>query len=170
MKCLARAALVVASLAALPTLAAEQWREFKPANAGFSVLMPGQPQAEVQPIKGSTEPNHLFGVNDQGRSFIVSYADYPAEAVKKASADDLFKGVEHGAAEAIHGSIRSDRSIVAFGHPAREAVIDGPSHTMKARYFLAGRRFYQVAYFGPKGSESSPEATNFLDSFRVTGQ
>jgi hypothetical protein len=38
---------------------------------------------------------------------------------------------------------------------------------LKARYYLAGSRLYQVVYLGSNGQEDGADALKFLDSFRV---
>ncbi len=168
MRCLARSALLFGLVLSVPALAADTWSEFKSSEGGFAVLMPGQPKLEQQPIEGATTPNNIYGVQQGDRSFVVSYHEYAPDVIKRTTADRLLAGVEHDSADAVKGTVRVDRNMVLGGHQAREVVIDKGAQTMKARYVLAGDRLYQVVFLGAKGAENGPDATKFLDSFRLT--
>jgi hypothetical protein len=168
MRCLAGSALLFGLVVSVPALAADTWSEFKSSEGGFAVMMPGQPKLEQQQIEGATAPNNIYGVQQGDRSFVVSYHEYAPDVIKRTTADRLLAGAEQNTAEAIKGTVRADRNMVVGGHQAREVVIDKGAQTMKARYLLAGSRLYQVVFLGAKGAESGPDATKFLDSFRLT--
>src|SRR5579883_3111676 len=168
MKCLAGSAFLVAFSLGGAALAADQWREVHPDKSGFTVMMPGEPSLEQQQIKGSSSPNNIYGVKEGNESFVVSYTDYPTGIVKQAGPAQVMNGVENGAVNAVKGKLRSQRDVALGDAQGREAIIDTGDYTLKARYYLAGDRLYQVVYFGQKGSEDGADANKFLDSFRVT--
>lgn len=167
---LALSALLFALALSAPALAAEPWREFKPPDGGFAVKMPGQPKLEQQRVEGTNTATNIYGIQQGSRNFVVSYHEYPADIIKRTSADKLLTGVERNTAEAVKGTVRADRNMVIGGHQAREAVIDSGTQTMKARYVLAGNRLYQVIFTGEKGSENGRDVATFLNSFRLTPQ
>jgi hypothetical protein len=69
------------------------------------------------------------------------------------------------------GKLTSSNSTTIVGkYPGREftASVTQPTGVLRARVYIAGNRLYQVWVVGKPEYVNSPEATAFLDSFRLT--
>lgn len=161
---LAAALCVLALCACFPEL---DWRELSPPGGGFSVLMPGRPQAESRPLAG--HPGvimQMWSARSAESLFGAGYADYPAAdaALLQSTAQALARNISGGvpsSRELRLGDAISARQIAAEGSAAGLAV------ELHARLALSGARLYQVVVISPKGKLAPADVEMFLGSFRL---
>jgi hypothetical protein len=149
------------------------WGDTVANKAGqFSVNFPGPVKESTQNVDTSagTATAHILSYRSREAIYTALYSDYPAGAVGKAPVDVVYAGAINGAVQKAGGTLRSSTPIQVGNITGREAVLDAPSkaETVRVRYFLVGDRLYQVMYDGPTGTEKSPQAMSFLDSFQIT--
>ena len=147
----------------------EDWKEFKPDGAGFSVLMPGTPQDSSQklPAVAGDIPNHLYTATRGDQAFIVGYNDIPERLNAAGKTEKLLNGARDGAAS--KGTIREEKKIALDGNPGREIVIDSPNGiASRMRIYLVKNRFYQTLVSVRKGKENDADVFKMLDSFKLT--
>lgn len=159
-------AVFVLFLVGSSTFAAEQWREFRAKDAGFAVMMPGNPTIQHQPLKNGSTVTTI--TSQEGSSdYIVAYADLPPGWQQKTDRDALLAAARDGAVKAVNGTIRDQHQFSAGGFKGLDVVYDTPSLTLRQRHFIDSDRHFQLTYAGPKGTEQQPDVTRFFDSFRA---
>jgi hypothetical protein len=109
---------------------------------------------------------------------MVIYCDYPAGSVAQSGGPDkVCANASDGAVKSVNGTVRTSSPYQLGDTNGLEVVADIPSKDPKVpanasvarlRFFVVGERLYQEMYIGPAGTETSPEAVAFLDSFRLT--
>lgn len=164
------ACLAVFVLFAAAPAQAQEWQTYRSAAGGYSVEMPGVPQqrqmqreAEIGPIT-----IHAAQLALPGREFIATHIDFPAGHFARLGLDQAFANARDGAAR--NRQILGERRLQLGGHPALEVVASRGNVVYVARSVIVGDRVVQVVYGGPLGSETSPDARRFIDSFALAGR
>ena len=155
-----------------------EWRELKVDDAGFSVLMRGQPYYGRQQL--DTPAGKMFVYlysSDRPESFFaVGYADYPLVRVVGAPPEQIFAGIRDSWTRRIEGRlVARDNSIkLASKYPGTEFVVEGKLKDAGAfvhgRLYLVDQRLYQVIAMGRKGEVPQAVVNRFLNSFRLIQQ
>jgi hypothetical protein len=111
-------------------------------------------------------------------AYMIIYCDYPAGSVARSGGPDkVCANASDGAVKNVGAKMRTSVSYQLGDVKGLEVVADIPSKDPKdstnasvarLRFFVVGDRLYQVMYIGPTGTDTSPPAVAFLDSFRLT--
>jgi hypothetical protein len=151
------------------TSIAQQWREYRPAAAGYRIEFPGTPQPvtrTVQTPHGEATVTVSVLARDKG-AFISNHTVLPAEIKQVDPQAVLDDGRDAGVAQ-VKGQLRDERRLTVDGAPARRIVIDIPPNKVSLLLaVLDGEMLYQAMYVGYRGSENEPDAERFLGSFRL---
>ena len=96
-----------------PALSQEpEWKEFASKEGGFKALMLGAPRAEEQKVRSPAGPlvNRLFVTQTAKEEvvYLVSYAEYPEEAFKQYSPEQILEAARTGTVENLKGKLASD--------------------------------------------------------------
>jgi hypothetical protein len=157
-----------AALAADQPAPAKQasWRDYRAKDAGFAVLMPGDPAISPENLNNG-KVLMTYEVDLGATYFSVSYNEIDAGWQRQTSSDDMLDRTRDGAVGAVKGTLRVDRKFNVGNVRARELVYDTPDNlTLKQRHYLYGDRLFQVTYVGPPHSENNAEVKRFFESFR----
>jgi hypothetical protein len=165
-------AVLVLSLAACGK---SEWQDLTVRDAGFSVLMRGEPfytKREIEVPAGRIVA-HLY-VSDRPDSVVaIGYTDYPIALVLGAPPEKLFAGVRDTWLNRLHGTLtRSDRPLkIDDKHPGIEFSADGQIENteafVRARLYLVDQRLYQVVILGKTAAVPSRVVNRYLDSFKL---
>jgi hypothetical protein len=152
------------------------WVKAAPPNSGFSVLIPGKPAEQAQPVEGHQGlENHLLTLETEIGGYVVSYLEFADEVTEP----DLVKAIlDRGRQGGISsgGELTSEREIKVNGYFGREWSLKLPGgFTATARAYWVKRRLYQTVFVKtPKANDSSEviklrqqAETKFLDSFAL---
>jgi hypothetical protein len=151
--------------------------KFSPPGAGFSVLLPGKPKAEVQDL--DTEigkiTNHVYLVDAPGVFYGVMYAEFPAPITDPEIAKGMFDNARKMAVAAVRGEVKSETEITLSGYPGRELLVlmPGGLGLLRARMYMVKQFFYQAITLraSEKNAEllklRETEVKKFLDSFTL---
>ena len=94
--------------------------------------------------------NHAFIATSakEDAVYLVSYADYPEDALKQHTPDQILDAARSGTLVNLKGKLVSDQKIMLDKtHPGREFLIEVPGAAdYRARIFFANRRLYQVVF------------------------
>ena len=170
-----RALLLAVMFVALAACGASQWRELALSDAGFSVLMRGQPRYVRQPVDtpaGKMEA-HLYSSDRRDSFFAVGYSDYPLTLVVGVPPQQLFSGVRDTWVRRIDGKlITQDSGLRLAGkYPGLEftarGTVNGAEAFMQARLYLVDQRLYQVIAMGRTSEVPQGVVNRFLNSFRL---
>lgn len=150
------------------------WKEFKPSDGRFSVLMPGNPDTQTEQVNTSAGAVdlHVFTSALGNSGYIVGYGDYPASLIQTSSPASFLDGIRDGAVSSPKGKLTSERVLSSDNNPGRELKIESPDgkHIIFGRYYLVGNRLYQALAINPKEQAFGADATKFLDSFKLLAQ
>jgi len=140
--------------------AQERWSEFSSPRHGFAALFPKTP---TESLEGTTD---TFIAAAGGSVYVVSVTELSTEL----KADDVLLSalVEvYSIAEQI--TVRTQRRVTLANSSGVKLIGDHKDKDIHhlAYIFPVGKRLYQVISAGPKGHETSAEASRFSDSFRL---
>ena len=151
-----------------------EWKEFASKEGAFKVLFLGTPRTQEQKVRSAVGPlvNRLFVTQTAKEEavYLVSYAEYPDEALKQYSPEQILDAARSGTVDNLKGKLLSDQKIMlAKIHPGREFKLELPSAAQyRARIYLANKRLYQVVMVtASQELASGKEADKFFDSFEV---
>jgi hypothetical protein len=142
-----------------------------PGGGRFSVRFPGKPKETTQTAKtpiGDLKVYTATYATADGNVYLVSYTDFPAEAIKAENHATLFNGVREGLA-GKDGKVVKDSELTVGPDkaPGREIVIDKGKQQTRFRVVVKDTRLFQVAAVGTGEFVTGTDATAFLDSFEL---
>lgn len=169
--------LSTAGLAALLALAAcspaFNWREVRPENTRFSLLLPCKPDKaqKVVPLGGQATTLSMLGCDADGVTFAVAVADV-GDVSKAAPVLALWQELALANMKAAPGT----RQLLALKIPGASAGVpvsrvqalgqraDGAAVSGQAAYFADGAQVFQVVMYAP---QIAPEvAETFFSSLK----
>jgi hypothetical protein len=153
------AAFALLAFACSPEL---DWRELRSEDGRFVALLPGKPRLEERELSGRQGAvMHLWSARAGEAVYGVGYLD------DKAPADStLVERTRDALVANVRGRVVEDKEITVGAARGREFRAEGPDTVLAARVLVAGRRQYQVAVIGKKGSVDTADVEMFFSSFR----
>jgi hypothetical protein len=147
--------------------ASDGWQTFTSEADGFSVDMPGEPQASQQTTDSALGEItfYFFQLTDGKVQYAVSYNDYPV-AAEDLDAEQVLSNAIQGAAQG--GEVQNMQTVEVQGHTAvdGEITIQEVAHVWY-RGILVDKRLYQLIVTAPEAgnAEFADEARRFIESF-----
>ena len=161
-------AFALLAAACTPTL---DWREYRPPEGGFSVLLPQKPGQSIRELSTPAGNITMRMISSRVQTDVMAagFADFPAppgQALVDAMRDVLVGN--------IGGRIQSERSIDIAGGTGREFFATGTpgrgdsaqNHIMRARLIVRDRRYYQLVWLGTRSGMAEADIDLFLGSFK----
>lgn len=154
------------------------WINGAPDSAGFTILMPGKPTEQTQPVKGQPGvENHLLMLETELAAFVVSYVVYPEVVTDPVQIKDLLDRGREGGLAKSEAILKSEKEIKFGDYLGREWQIELPggfSATARA-YWVKRRLFQNIFVAAPKADDSAElkrlrqeAATKFFASFTLS--
>ncbi|HEY6045396.1 MAG TPA: hypothetical protein VIU65_02265 [Pyrinomonadaceae bacterium] len=153
------------------------WINIAPANAGFTLLMPGTPTEKVEPIIGTPgAENHIFSLETASAGYVFSYVQFPGEVTDPTAIAGMLDAGREGSIAATGSKLKSEKQIRLKEHYGREWLLEMPGgFTALDRSYWVKRRFYQLLFItSPKPNDTRQTidlqqnlANKFFDSFQV---
>jgi hypothetical protein len=114
----------------------------------------------------------MFLVEERDSAYMVVVADMPIPVREsERQLQNRLDGARDGAINNVNGKLKSSSPITLNGkYPGREftASITKPIQgQIRARVYLVNKRLYQVMLLGTDSWATSPQATDFLNSFQL---
>jgi len=153
--------------AAAPALA-QEWQEYRSAEGGFRVEMPGTPLVSRTDVQSPVGPLPYFTalVDNGSAAYFAAYGVYPEAHVAATGPERMLDGARDNVIR--NRTLVSEQRFDFGGAPGRHLVID--THDGKivvARIAMVETRMIQAIYIGPKGAESGPDAQRFINSLAL---
>ena len=166
--------ILVACMLTACTRAGSEWQTLAVHEAGFSILMRGQPEYLRQMLDtpaGKMEA-HLYSSDRPDAYFAVGYSDYPLALVLSGSPKELFAGVRDTWVRRLEGRLVStDDRITSGNYPgyafSAEGKAKGADAILDARLYLVDQRLYQIIAISRKHAISQGVVNRYLDSFKL---
>jgi hypothetical protein len=152
-----------------------EWRPLEVSEAGFRVLMRGQPGYAKQDVNtpAGRMTAHLYSSDRPSSYYAVGYSDYPLALVVGENPAKIFEGVRDTWVRRIGGRLVAPDSklTLAGGYSGLEFTAEGKNRGsdafVQARLFLVDQRLYQVIAMGRKNEVPQGEMNRFLNSFQL---
>jgi hypothetical protein len=169
------AALLLLAAVSLPAHAEDvEFTNFQPAGSDFYVSFPGkfQQTADKKSDKGIIQKTYMSQFPPRN-TFIVDYILIPKGLfADNVTPDQVLDTILQK--QPPNGKLRSDRRFKFKDATAAELIADftGAQPTVGRRFLYVKHdkarnvREYQLVFIGAPGSENSPEAKRFFESFR----
>jgi hypothetical protein len=145
-------------------------KAFSPDGGGFSIMLPGTPELQTQTVNTAAGPIvvKMYIVNDNGMAYIVSYNDYPQEAMDQTTPEQVLDGARDGAVANVYGKLLSETILSLDGYPGRQINVGVGDNGIKARIYLVNNRLYNVMVSGPGQKLTTKTVGDVLESFKLT--
>jgi hypothetical protein len=154
------------------------WINGAPANAGFTILMPGKPAERVQAVEGHPGiENHMLILETTLAGYVVSYVQFPDDVTDPAAIKELLNRGREGGLASSGATLKSEKEIRLNDYFGREWLMELPSGLVAtARAYWVKRRLFQTVFITTPKPDDSAEvrrlrqetATKFLDSFTLS--
>lgn len=170
-----RTLLCVALAAFLLACAPSEWRPLNVSEAGFRVLMRGQPNYMKHdlPTPAGVMTAHLYSSDRPASYYAVGYSDYPLGLVVGEDPQKVFAGVRDTWVKRIGGRLVGPESklTLAGRYPGLEFSAEGAARGeeafVQARVYLVDQRLFQLIAMGRKNQVPQGEVNRFLNSFEL---
>jgi hypothetical protein len=161
---------------AAPTPAApDDWATIAPANQGFTIALPSQPQVSrgTMPIEADTMATTTYTVTDRSGVYVVMVMEMPVSLdpnsnLARTALDSGINGAIKSMSAKQPIKIVSRQSLTLKGYPGNEVSFhfqNQPSVIGKMRYFLVNNRVYGMAAVTNNRQSAIDQ---FITSFQLT--
>ncbi len=152
----------------------DAWQEFRPAEAGFVMLLPSKPKeakAQMQ-IGAQTFKTHSYMLHDSANDYAVSYFELPQPSEPR-PLKTLFDEVRDATVATFKGQLLAEQPGQFQGYPARALKIaTGPGETIQSLLCLVEQRVYTVTVKTQIATDNSQPgkvaADRFIRSIKFT--
>jgi hypothetical protein len=149
-------------------------KTFTSKEGAFQIKVPTTPKESGELLDtraGKVTVKSFEGQINDTIGYLVSYTDYPKGVTAMA---DTNERLDRGIAALAQGPktrVVSKKNITLGAIQGREAVIEAMEGKLviRLRLFLVEDRMYLVLVSTPKAHAGAAEVTDFLDSFKLTG-
>jgi hypothetical protein len=144
-------------------------KEFVSPEGKFRVMMPGTPVRQQQRLGPMTIA--MYSLQNSNGAYMVGYVDVPIPANEPDwQLQKRLDGARMGALGNIGGGLIKENRVFLQGRdPGREIEANIPGKGLiRARFFIAGQRMYQILVIGNPQFVHSADATRFLESLSRT--
>lgn len=153
---------------------ADGWRQFVSLKGDIRILLPSQPEKEIQPMNEGVFKTQLvtFTTSKNDQLYMLGFVDFKINFEDKDTIEGFYKGWQEGFTENLIDSSVQSENINFKGKSARKILIKNSVLRIEAIGVFARGRMYQLAVFSPNnepaGSELAERArltSKFFDSF-----
>lgn len=155
-----------------------KWLEVSPADAGFTVLMPGMPSKIAAP-DGPTGVNHrVMALETKLLGYVLSFAQFPEEVKDPQQIKEMLDGGRDRGISQGHAKLISEKEIKLDDYSGREWQMELEGGLVAtARAYWVKRWLYQVLVVRVPNPDQTAEEKKlaedsmigFLDSFTLSG-
>ncbi|MHB8667076.1 MAG: hypothetical protein ACYC7B_06095 [Burkholderiales bacterium] len=149
------------------------WRELSVPEGGFAVLLPGRAHREARPVETAAGrlTMTMYASSLKQGTMAVAYTDYPAAALAGEHGREQLEAQRDALLHNIGAAAHAEEDVVIAGLPGRQVYAEGRAGArelvLKARFVVAGKRLYQIAYVGDRGGLAMADIDMFLTSFKL---
>ncbi len=145
------------------------WKEYAYPQDGFSVSAPVTPKMErekAQSAAGGNVELHYYGITlagDSGFMVVVS----PVLPNDQRSPQQILAEAKTGAVESVNGKLISETAVSLGGNPGIQIEFEAGDHHSRNRYYVVGKKLYQLAALAPQGKPIPADTDKFFGSFQL---
>jgi hypothetical protein len=145
------------------------WKEYAYPQDGFSVSAPATPKMErekTQSAAGGNVELHYYGITlagDSGFMVVVS----PVLPNDQRSPQQVLADAKKGAVDSVNGKLISETSVSLGSNPGIQIEFEAGDHHSRNRYYVVGKKLYQLAALAPQGKPIPADTDRFFGSFQL---
>lgn len=145
------------------------WKEYAYPQDGFSISAPVTPKMEREKAQAAVGGNvelHYYGItlaDNSGFMVVVS----PILPNDDRNPQQVLQDAKKGAIDSVNGKLVSESPASMDNNPGVQVEFQAGDHHSRNRYFVVGRRLYQLAALAPSDKSIPPDADRFFSSFRL---
>lgn len=166
---LARLFCLIALISAAFAFESNGWKEFAYPQDGFSVSAPVTPKMEREKTQAAVGGNvelHYYGITLAGNSgFMVVVS--PLLPNDQRSPQQVLADAKQGAVDSVNGKLISESPVSFENNPGLQVEFETGDHHSRNRYFVVGRKLYQLAALAPQGKPIPADTDRFFSSFHL---
>jgi hypothetical protein len=144
------------------------WKEYVYADGLFAISTPFPPTTEERTVKTKFGPivARYYSVSLGGDSGLMLTASelHPDD---HRTPPQVFNEAKQRSLAGIGARLISEVPVSVEGNAGVQVEFESPKYRGRIRYFVVGRRFYQLMSVAPTGNEVPPETVRFFGSFRL---
>ena len=165
-------ALAVATAAAQT----DNWKEYVYANDRFAMSAPAEPTVTTQPIYvvGGTSDAHIYTIAAGPDTAYMLFIFERSRRDRRSTAQ-LRDQARQWALDSVNGNLRGETEITLgkfrgaeLEFDAQHPDLDDKTHQVRTRYYVVGRRIYNLIAIAPIDEPFPADAERWLNGFRLT--
>ncbi len=145
------------------------WKEYAYPQDGFSISAPATPKIEREKAQAAIGGNvelHYYGItlaDNSGFMVVVS----PLLPNDDRNPQQVLEDAKKGAIDSVNGKLVSESQTSMENNPGFQIEFEAANQHSRNRYFVVGRRLYQLAALAPSDKPIPADADRFFSSFRL---
>jgi len=172
MKTLKLIALLTLSVISQLALAQASKGKFYSKDGRFKISFAVEPKTQSQMIDteaGKIEMFTFMYEKSATEAYMVAYADYPSELIKKSKTKDLIAGAKNGVLKNLNSKVTEEKAIKLGNYEGLQFKAKGVENEFYLAYkmYLVKNRLYQIAILRDGGSPTEESIKSFLNSFEL---
>jgi hypothetical protein len=142
------------------------WRSFRSDTAGFTILMPGEPQRSQE----SNTISYTVRRPRESVTYTVSYADFPSNVqMDPTKGQDVLLGVKEGMVETGARLMAQQTITLSSQFPGTDLRFVMPDQRLvRLRAYVVGQRLYLVMVATDNEKNLMKSIEGFFNSFQVS--
>ena len=145
------------------------WKEYAYPQDGFSISAPVTPKIEREKAQAAVGGNvelHYYGITLAGNSgFMVVVS--PLLPNDDRNPQQVLEDAKKGAIDSVNGKLVSESPTSMENYPGIQIEFDTGNQHSRNRYYVVGRRLYQLAALAPRDKPIPAGTDRFFSSFRL---
>ncbi len=149
------------------------WQPFASGDGGFTVLMPGTPEAVQETIKipaGAVELRGFLTQRPEEANYIILYSDVAPDLISASGGQNgFFNAVIQGIANNSGGTLLGRQNISLGQYPGRDLRVELDEGAIaQYKLYIVNQRLYQLVVITQKEEALPGSIAGFFDSFQLT--
>ncbi len=145
------------------------WKEYAYPQDGFSISAPVTPKMEREKAQAAVGGNvelHYYGITlaDNSGFMVVVSPLLPNDDRKP---QQVLEDAKKGAIDSVNGKLMSESPASMDNNPGIQIEFQAGNQHSRNRYFVVGRKLYQLAALAPQDKPIPADADRFFSSFRL---
>ncbi len=159
------------------SLPGTEWKTFNYDNGRFEILLPAEPELEVEPIEFGIIKTDLYTYTSEGvnQIFMFGFVNFGYNIQGTAEVSGVLDSWQAGLVEGLPDAKVSSSDVKLNGYPSRHVVAQNEILRMEAYAYVIDGRMIQTAVAAPVNESDELKEINrsdskkFFDSFVYTG-
>lgn len=141
------------------------WRDYRAADAPYSVMFPGKPASHTRTVtlEGRQAAMTMTAAEVEGTMFAVG----TTELADAAQAKDIARSMQAAMVRNIAGTISKETPHADGVELEAHGASNGRPMQLHGKFLSRGKRAYQVVVIGPERAVDAENIDTFIRSFKL---